>query len=348
MSSDHYSDDGFVQPEPGHLRPFSFDSDEPEEDEPDTDSNNYDSLLTMGKRKGKKKPVLMLDPGELETAAQQMELAAAQEMGETERTAVHTGLEALSVAGPESEASESERDYEEEDWDEEDSEEYAEDYSEDDWEPGTLENLVGTHAAVQALDPAEDFEPVAPLELNEDAAPDQDHTPVENHEPSEPAEDTTSAEPFAIDALDEEDDDSPIYSAYEYDRGSAAQPDHRAECEPPLANDADNYEPAAPVTPVEAFEDDVVLPDAALPLTLGIPTVVNDVSVTGEADYVEAHAEQSEPMPELAFTCSKPDFSVRRHGLRARIVATSKPRTTFSDRVMAVLRWLYRKVMQFL
>ena len=364
MSSDHFFDDGFVQAEPGRLQPFSFDSDEPEEDEPEVDSGNYDSLLTMGKRKGKKKPVLMLDPGELEAAAQQMELAAAQEMGETgkpERTAVHTGLEALSIAEPESEASESALDYEEEDdWAEdeswEDSAEYAESDSEEDWESGTFENLIGTRKTVQALDPAEDCDSIASLEPIEDVAPEQDHAASPDHEQIEPVDNNAFNAPFLIDAPDdeeeeeEEDDgeeDAPISSGYEYNITAAEPPEYQAKFAPPPIADTNQDETAEPVMPVEAAEDDI-LPDAALPFTLGTPTVFKDLPVPGEADVVEVLAEPAEPMPEPALIYSKPDFTVRRHGLRARIVATSQPRKTFTDRMITALRWLYRRVRRFL
>lgn len=81
MSSEDYRVDGVAEAEPDGAWAMAPGAGEEEEaDEAHSTSSGCDSLLNLGKRKGKKKPVIMLDPGEADAAAHLLETAAAQQM----------------------------------------------------------------------------------------------------------------------------------------------------------------------------------------------------------------------------------------------------------------------------
>ncbi len=264
MSSEEPFDGGFGVPVPDGGWSNPLDGEEPESGEVSDTSSNYESLLSLGTRKGKKKPVLLLDPAEAENAARQMELAMTQQMA-------HVG-------------------------------------------------------AAAPNDPPVEID--APMELD---------TPMEFHTPDaageapgisgpgagngpEPLEDAAAGPvPADLDAHAARDEAEWVGEPDDCETLAACDGPDEAEPVPDTVADCPDWFDSEPPVAGETIE----VPDE-----------------TAEFAVSDAPVEPAPTLPTLTF--AKPDFNPRAHGLRARLVAKAQARKTLAQRLVALLRRLYR------
>ncbi|MCB2059648.1 MAG: hypothetical protein R3E09_17600 [Novosphingobium sp.] len=382
MTSEEYRHDGQVEPVADGPKMYPIDDEEsdvqePDEQEVEADGLGYNSLLSIGVRSPKKKPVIALDPEEAQAATQLEQLAASEELANRDKPArvdIFAGLNstdpgdgAAAFATPQEEFKESpepdtfadatsfreppEQDLQ--DWggkapvpnnppiDEETDQGWPTDHPEEtpdqDWQAGHVNEV-----------PDDDWQTDQAGEMPEGDR-EADHADEPEHAP-EPAAFGKTAPTVRFDWASDTDvpkvHDEPdnVETGPEMPAESAGPPE--PEYKAPALNDGwpQADQPAESWDDTPPLGDEISAPadDIAEPRDTAISDAEAEWAAAYDAESLGRTAETAARVADIPPppATPRPSFEPKSHSLRARIVRQEAPRKTFTDRLVAFIQWL--------